>query len=369
MKIAQIAPLMESVPPKLYGGTERIVSYLTEELVRQGHEVTLFASGDSETAAELVPGAERALRLDGVKDPLPYYAILLDEVRRRAPDFDILHFHIDYLHFPLFRAMSWRAMTTLHGRQDLPDLQPLYHAFDDMPVTSISLHQRRPLPQARWIANIPHGLPVNLYPFTPAPRGGYLAFLGRISSEKQPDHAIAIARRSGLPLKIAAKVDKADQDYFEARIKPLLDEPGVEYIGEIGDADKASFLGNAAGLVFPINWPEPFGLVMIEAMACGTPVVAYRCGSVPEIVQDGVTGFVVDGIDEAVAAVGRLPTLDRALVRRSFERRFSAERMAKDYVATYRALQEEGPSLLRARGIAAAGRAGLAGGAEQAAIA
>ena len=337
MKIAQIAPIVESVPPQLYGGTERIVCYLTDELVRQGHQVTLFASGDSATEAELVSCVDRALRLDSaVIDPLPYYAITLDKVRRRQAEFDILHFHIDCLHFPLFHPQRRRTVTTLHGRQDLPDLAPLYRAFDDMPVSSISFDQRHPLPHACWVGNVHHGLPADLYPFTPARRQPYLAFLGRICAEKQPDHAIEIARRCGIPLKIAAKVDKADRAYHDQVIRPLLDQPGIEFLGEIDDAAKAAFLGDALALLFPIDWPEPFGLVVIEAMACGTPVIAYRRGSVPEIVDDGISGFIVDGIEGAVAAVGRVATLDRGGVRRCFERRFSAERMARDYLQIYR---------------------------------
>jgi glycosyltransferase involved in cell wall biosynthesis len=350
MRIAQIAPLMESVPPRVYGGTERIVSYLTEELVRRGHEVTLFATGDSRTAARLVPIVGRGLRLDdAVRDPMAYYAVLFDLLRRRADEFDILHFHIDYMHYPVFHAICRRTVTTLHGRQDLPDLQPLYTAFADMPMISISHDQRRPLPQANWVGNVYHGLPLNLYPFSIAPREPYLAFLGRFSPEKQPDHAIEISRRSGLALKMAAKIDKVDQAYFEARVKPRLGEPGIEFVGEIGDAEKAAFLGNAQALLFPIDWPEPFGLVMIEAMACGTPVIAYRRGSVPEVVDHGVSGFIVDGIDEAVAAVERAGRLDRAGVRRCFERRFSVGRMAADYIAIYRSMIEASPTRLGRR--------------------
>jgi glycosyltransferase involved in cell wall biosynthesis len=341
MRIAQIAPLMESVPPKVYGGTERIVSYLTEELVAHGHAVTLFASGDSRTGAKLVPIVGRGLRLDAaVRDPMAYYAILFDLLRRRADEFDILHFHIDYMHFPMFHAICRRTVTTLHGRQDLPDLQPLYAAFSDMPMISISHDQRRPLPQANWVGNVYHGLPLNLYPLSTAPREPYLAFLGRLSPEKQPDHAIEISRRSRLGLKLAAKIDTVDRSYFEERIKPRLGEPGIEFVGEIGDAEKAAFLGNAQALLFPIDWPEPFGLVMIEAMACGTPVIAYRRGSVPEVVDHGVSGFVVDGIDEAVTAVEHSRHIDRAGVRRCFERRFGVERMAAEYVEIYRSVIE-----------------------------
>ncbi|HEV7372423.1 glycosyltransferase family 4 protein [Arenibaculum sp.] len=340
MKIAQIAPLMERVPPRLYGGTERIVSYLTEELVRQGHDVTLFASGDSQTSARLVPCCDAALRLNRrAQDPLPYLTLMLEEVRRRADEFDILHFHIDYVHFPLFRDIAGRTVTTLHGRLDLPELLPLYRMFPDMPLVSISDDQRRPMPPVNWLGTVHHGLPAGLLPFAPAPRGGYLAFLGRISPEKRPDRAIEIARRSGLPLKIAAKVDEADRAYWEAVIEPLVRAtPNVDYVGEIGEAEKGGFLGDALALLFPVDWPEPFGLVMIEAMACGTPVIAWRCGSVPEVIDDGVTGFVVDGLDAAVGAVGRLGLLDRSAVRAAFDRRFTAPRMTRDYLDIYHRL-------------------------------
>jgi glycosyltransferase involved in cell wall biosynthesis len=340
MRIAQIAPLIESVPPRLYGGTERIVSYLTEELVRQGHEVALFASGDSLTAAELVPCSERALRLDAtVRDPLPYYMVMLDRVGRRADEFDVVHFHIDYLHFPLFRGLAARTLTTQHGRLDLPDLAVAYRAFPEFPLVSISDDQRRPCPDWHWLRTVHHGLPVNLYPFSPCAQDGYLAFLGRICPEKRPDHAIEIARRAGLPLKIAAKVDRVDQAYFEEVIRPLLRDPLIEFVGEIGEQGKAAFLGGARALLFPIDWPEPFGLVMIEAMACGTPVIAYRRGSVPEVIEDGWTGFMVDDVAGAVAAVDDLDRLDRSLIRARFEQRFTARRMAKDYVAAYTALE------------------------------
>lgn len=336
MRIAQVAPLMESVPPRLYGGTERIVSYLTEELIRQGHQVTLFASGDSVTQAELVACTNRALRMDPeVRDPLPYLVIAIDQVRRRAHEFDALHFHIDYLHFPLFRTFGRSMVTTMHGRLDLPDLLPVLTAFPEMSLVSISDHQRRPLPHLRWLRTIHHGLPTDLYSFAAAPSGDYLAFLGRICPEKRPDRAIEIARRAGIPLKIAAKVDRVDETYFAEVVRPLLRDPLIEFVGEIGEAEKASLLGDARGLLFPIDWPEPFGLVMIEAMACGTPVIAWRCGSVPEVVEDGVTGYIVDGIEDAVTAVDRLGALDRALIRRRFEGRFSAEQMAREYLAVY----------------------------------
>ena len=339
MRIAQIAPLIESVPPRLYGGTERIVSYLAEELVRQGHEVTLYASGDSLTSAELVPCTEQALRLDPrVKDPLPYYMVMLDEVRRRAPDFDALHFHIDYLHFPLFRDLAALTLTTQHGRLDLPDLSVAYRVFSEFPLVSISDDQRRPCPDWNWQRTVHHGLPPDLCAFSPQARGGYLAFLGRICPEKRPDHAIEIARRVGMPLKIAAKVDATDQAYFDRVVAPLLDDPLVEFVGEIGEDAKPAFLGGARALLFPVDWPEPFGLVMIEAMACGTPVVARPCGSVPEVVVHGRTGFLASSLVELAEAVKRLDEIDRAECRRHVERRFSVGRMAEDYERIYRQL-------------------------------
>jgi glycosyltransferase involved in cell wall biosynthesis len=342
MKIAQVAPLFERCPPRLYGGTERIVSYLTEELVRQGHDVTLFASGDSRTSANLVRCSDMSLRLNpAVKDSLPYHLIMLDQVRRQADKFDVLHFHVDLHHFPLMRDLADRTVTTLHGRLDLPDLKPFYAAFPDYPLVSISEAQRRPMPSVNWAATVPHGLPRNLLPATLRPLGDYLAFLGRISPEKRPDRAIEIAARAGLPLKIAAKIDAVDREYWDDRIAPLVEaHPNVEFVGEIDERQKAKFLGNARGLLFPIDWPEPFGLVMIEAMACGTPVVAFRHGSVPEVIDDAVTGFVVDDVAEAAAAVKRLGEIDRAKVRATFERRFTAERMARDYLAIYRSLSE-----------------------------
>jgi glycosyltransferase involved in cell wall biosynthesis len=336
MKIAQIGPLIESVPPRYYGGTERIVSYLTEELVAQGHDVTLFASGDSVTSANLIPCCEEALRLNpSVRDPIPYYMIMLDRVRRMASSFDVLHFHIDQFHFPLFRSIARHTLTTLHGRQDLPDLQQLYRAFPDMGVVSISDSQREPIPFANFLGTVYHGLPENLHRPTLSQRGGYFAFLGRISPEKRLDRAIEIAHAVGFPLKIAAKVDAVDVEYFESKIKPLLKSSDIEFVGEIADADKSKFLGEAAALLFPINWPEPFGLVMIEAMACGTPVLAFRQGSVPEVVDDGVTGFVVDDIESAIAAIPSLLSLDRRRVRQRFEERFTAARMAESYVSLY----------------------------------
>ena len=345
MKIAQIAPLMESVPPRLYGGSERIVSYLTDELVRLGHQVTLFASGDSVSRADLVPCVPAALRLDAnVRDVIPYYMLMLDRVRELADEFDILHFHIDQFHFPLFRPIANRTVTTLHGRQDLHDLKPLYVGFCDMPLISISNAQRRPVPKANYLATVQHGIPSHLHKPTYQPHGGYLAFLGRISPEKRPDRAIAIARETGIPLKIAAKVDKVDAAYFREKIEPLLDQPGIEFIGEINEREKTEFLGEARALLFPIDWPEPFGLSMIEAMACGTPVLAFRCGAVAEIIDPGVTGVIVETMDEAVKVLPQVLALDRRAVRRRFEERFTATRMAKDYIQAYRSLPKR-PSL------------------------
>jgi glycosyltransferase involved in cell wall biosynthesis len=335
MRIAQVSPLYESVPPRLYGGTERIVSYLTEELVRLGHEVTLFASGDSETRARLVAPCRRALRLDPTcLDPLAEHTLLLESVVRQASEFDVIHYHVDYLHFPFSRRSRVPHLTTLHGRLDLPDLQPLYDEFSDMPVVSISDAQRGPLPQARWVATVHHGIPVERYPFRREP-GSYLAFLGRITPEKRVDRAIQIARRTGIRLRIAAKIEPLHQDYFEAALRPFLDDPLVEFLGEIGEADKGEFLGNACALLFPIDWPEPFGLAMIESMACGTPVIAWRHGSVSEIVDEGVTGLTVENLTGAVAAVERVAALDRGACRARCARRFSVGRMAEEYVGAY----------------------------------
>jgi glycosyltransferase involved in cell wall biosynthesis len=337
MRIAQISPLMEAVPPKLYGGTERIVSYVADELVHMGHDVTVFASGDSVTAAKLEPVWPRALRLDTtVRDHLAPHIVMLQAVAERATEFDIIHSHVDYLGFPILRQTGVPFVTTLHGRLDLPELTPLYAAFDDVPVVSISDSQREPLPHANYVGTVYHGLPERL--LTPGFGGGYLAFIGRISPEKGPDAAIRIATQAGMPLKIAAKVDAVDRDYFTTCVEPLLQQPGVEFIGEINDSEKSAFLGNAAGLIFPIAWREPFGLAMIEAMACGTPVIAMRLGSVPEVVDDGVTGFIVDDEAQAVAAVRRLHGLNRARVRQVFEARFSVRRMTEDYLNVYRRL-------------------------------
>ena len=315
MKIAQVAPLYESVPPKLYGGTERVVSYLTEELVREGHQVTLFASGDSVTQAHLVEACARSLRLDQeCVDQLAHHVVLLEQVFRQASTFDLIHFHIDYMHFPLSIRQPIPTVTTLHGRLDLPDLVPLYKMFPSMPVVSISDAQRAPLPWVNWVGTVYHGLPEDLYTFQETP-GTYLAFLGRIAPEKGVDQAIAIAQQAGMPLKIAAKVDRADREYFREVVRPLLKHPLVEYVGELGGDSKDAFLGGAYALLFPIDWPEPFGLVMIEAMACGTPVIAYPRGSVPEVLEDGVTGWIVEGIEAAVQAVGRVPAISRARCR------------------------------------------------------
>jgi glycosyltransferase involved in cell wall biosynthesis len=341
LRIAQVAPLYESVPPQLYGGTERVVSYLTEELVRQGHEVTLFASGDSRTSARLVASCPRALRLDpNHRDALAQHLVMIEDVMRQADEFDVVHFHVDYLHFPASSRQRVPHVSTLHGRLDLPDLVPLYQAFPEMPVVSISNAQRKPLPWLNWQATVHHGLPADLHGCEEEPED-YLAFLGRVSPEKRLDRAIEIAGQAGLPLRIAAKVDRADQDYYEQVIRPLLKRPGVEFLGEIGEQDKRSFLGRARALLFPIDWPEPFGLVLIEAIACGTPVIAFRRGSVPEVVDHGETGFICSTVDEAVEAVGHLPEISRRGCRQVFERRFTTSRMARDYVEIYRRQLEE----------------------------
>jgi glycosyltransferase involved in cell wall biosynthesis len=342
MRIAQVAPLTEAVPPKFYGGTERVVHWLTEELVALGHEVTLFASGDSQTSAKLEATWPKALRLDGsVRDPNALHMVMLERVRQKCDDeeFDFLHFHLDYYPFSLFCRQPTPFVTTLHGRLDLPEHQPVFTTFADIPVISISNAQRRPAPQANFIQTVYHGLPENL--LTPRPvTPGYLAVLGRIAPEKGVDRAIRIAKRCGVPLRIAAKVDRTDEEYFDQIIRPMLDHPLIEFIGEIGDREKPDFLSGALALLLPIDWPEPFGIVMIEAMACGTPVIAYNRGSVPEVVDEGITGFVVEDEMSAVAAVGRVGGLDRGAVRRQFEARFTARRMAQDYLAAYRGLVE-----------------------------
>ena len=350
MRIAQVAPLTEAVPPKLYGGTERVVHWLTEELVALGHDVTLFASGDSQTSAKLCPTWPKALRLDGsVRDPNALHMVMLENVRQRCDDeeFDFLHFHLDYYPFSLFYRQPTPFLTTLHGRLDLPEHQPVFTLFKDVPVVSISDAQRRPVPQANWVRTVLHGLPETLLmpkPVTPS----YLAVLGRIAPEKGVDRAIKIAMRCGIPLKIAAKVDRADQDYYDQVISPLINgNPLIEYVGEIGDHEKPEFLSGALGLLLPIDWPEPFGLVMIEAMACGTPVIAYNRGSVPEVIDHGMTGFVVEDELSAVAAVHLLPDLSRARVRERFEQRFTARRMALDYLAAYRSLIERAEPRIR----------------------
>ena len=338
MRIAQVAPLYESVPPRLYGGTERVVHHLTESLVKQGHDVTLFASGDSSTTAKLVSCSPRALRLASTIQPNAHHLLMLEQVCQMADQFDIIHFHTDFLHFPLSRRQPAPHVTTLHGRLDITELIPLYEEFREVPVISISNSQRAPLAWVNWQATVYHGLPRDLY----LPGGGtgnYFAFVGRISPEKRVDRAIEIARRSGIPVKIAAKVDPADQAYFDAQIRPLLDGPGVEFIGEIGEREKGEFIGNALALLFPIDWPEPFGLVIIESLACGTPVIAWNCGSVPELISDGITGFVVNNLDEAVEAVERLDSINRRRCREVFERRFSVERMTADYLSVYWHLQ------------------------------
>jgi glycosyltransferase involved in cell wall biosynthesis len=338
MRIAQVAPLTEAVPPKLYGGTERVVCWLTEELVALGHDVTLFASGDSQTTAKLEAAWPRSLRLDGaIRDANALHMMMLEQVRRQAHDFDVLHFHLDYYPFSLFSRQSTPFVTTLHGRLDLPEHQPVFKVFSSVPVVSISNAQRRPLPHAGWVRTIHHGLPERLLMPSHVKRD-YLAFLGRIAPEKAVDRAIHIAHRCGIPLKIAAKVDNADRDYFEAQIRPLLDSPLIEYLGEIGDHEKSNFLSGAMALLATIDWPEPFGLVMIEAMACGTPVIAFNRGSVPEVVDDGLTGFIVEDETSAVAAVSRLSGLSCDKVRRRFEERFTARRMANDYLSVYRSL-------------------------------
>jgi glycosyltransferase involved in cell wall biosynthesis len=349
MRIAQVAPLTEAVPPKLYGGTERVVHWLTEELVALGNDVTLFASGDSQTSAKLESIWPKALRLDGsVRDPNALHTVMLERVRQKCDDeeFDFLHFHLDYYPFSLFSRQPTPFLTTLHGRLDLPEHEPVFTTFSSVPVISISNAQRRPVPQANWVRTIHHGLPEKL--LTPRPiTPNYLAVLGRIAPEKGVDRAIKIAIRCGIPLKIAAKVDRDDQDYYDEIIRPLMDHPLVEYIGEIGDHEKSDFLSGAIGLLLPIDWPEPFGIVMIEALACGTPVIAYNRGSVPEIIDEGLTGFIVEDEISAVAAVRRLSQLNREAVRKQFEARFTARRMALDYLASYRSLMDTAESRIK----------------------
>jgi glycosyltransferase involved in cell wall biosynthesis len=345
--------LYESVPPRLYGGTERVVAHLSDALVQMGHDVTLFASADARTAAKLVPVRDQAIRLDPaiLKSDLAAHLAQIAEVRDRAAQFDVIHFHTDMVHFPFFEHMAGRTVTTLHGRLDMKDLPQVYARWPQFPLVSISDDQRKPLPFANWAGTVHHGVAADIYEFRRS-SAGYLAFLGRFSPEKRPDRAIAIAKRVGRPLKLAAKVDAADRVYFEEKIEPLLHDPLIDFLGEIGDDKKSAFLGGADALLFPIDWPEPFGLVMIEAMACGTPVIAYDCGSVPEIVEDGVTGFIVRNEAEAVTALDRIGALNRAEIRRRFEQRFSATAMAMRYLNLYAELAK--PTLLRVTSAAAA---------------
>ena len=343
LKIAQISPLFESVPPKFYGGTERVVSYLSDELVIQGHDVTLYASGDSITRAKLFSITPEALRLKKFTDPLAFHILQLQEVLEAASNFDILHFHTDYLHFPLSNLAGLPTITTLHGRLDIPELQPLFKKFSHMPVVSISDAQRKPLPQAKWIGTVYHGLPLELYKKGNG-KGNYLAFIGRISPEKRVDLAIEIARQAGLQIKVAAKVDKVDEIYFDKHIKHLMELPHVEFLGEIGEDQKNEFLGNALALLFPIDWPEPFGIVMIEAMGCGTPVIAFERGSVPEIIDEGQTGFIVENVDQAVKALKKIDQLSRDVCRQIFEQRFSVTNMVHQYVKLYKKILEANQS-------------------------
>ena len=343
MRIAHIAPLAEAVPPRLYGGTERVIWWLTEALVEMGHDVTLFASGDSRTSARLIPCSETGLRLAGVNEHLASLLAMLDRVLRAADQFDVLHFHVDFLHFPTFRHIAGKCLTTLHGRQDLPDFWPAYETFPEMKLVSISDNQRLPIADANFIGTVYHGMPRDLIPLG-AGDGDYLAFVGRISPEKRPDRAIEIAKRAGIKLKIAAKVDTVDTAYYRDQIAPLIDHPLIEFVGEIGDADKAAFLGGARALLFPVDWPEPFGLVMIEAMAAGTPVIAWPNGSVAEVVEHGRSGFLVESIEEAVAAVRAAAALPRAGIRAAFDRKFTADRMARDYMRLYEGLAASRPA-------------------------
>lgn len=364
MRIAQVSPLFESVPPRLYGGTERVVHWLTEALVAQGHDVTLFASGDSQTSARLVAACPEALRLARCKDQLAAHVLLPELVYAMVQEFDIIHWHVDYFHFQATRRQKFPHLTTLHGRLDLPELNPVYRYYADLPLVSISDFQRRPLPFAHWVGTVHHGMPQETY--SPVyTRGQYLAFLGRFSPEKRPDRAIEIARRSGVPLKMAAKIDDSDRAYFEEVVRPLLKQPGIEYLGEIGDKDKNEFLGNAMALLFPIDWPEPFGLVMIEAMACGTPVIAWPGGSVPEVLTGGLSGCIVESIDAAVKAVERVAGWSRRQVRAAFDARFTSDRMARDYCALYQRMLEPQPqpvsgfSLPRSRSLSGSGAVGV----------
>ena len=334
MRIAQVAPLAEAVPPKLYGGTERVIWWLTEALVDLGHDVTLYASGDSETSAKLIPCAQRGLRLDGINGHVAYTVAMIDQVFTDSEKYDYIHFHVDFVHLPLFKHLAGKCLTTLHGRLDMPDFLPGFTHFPEARLVSISNDQRRPVPEANFVGTVYHGLPEQLIPFSPD-GGDYLAFLGRISPEKRPDRAIEIALKSGMKLKMAAKVDHADKEYFAKEIEPLLDHPLIEFIGEIGDLDKPAFLGNARALLFPIDWPEPFGLVMIEAMAAGTPTIAWQTGSTPEVIDHGRSGFLVNSIDEAVEAVTLAGKLPRQSVRSCFEQRFTARRMAEDYLRLF----------------------------------
>jgi glycosyltransferase involved in cell wall biosynthesis len=344
MRIAQVAPLYESIPPRLYGGTERIVAYLADALVELGHDVTVFTSADAVTKARLLSTRDQALRLDPapLKSDLAAHLCMVHELRRHLDEFDVLHFHTDMVHFPFFEAIATRTLTTLHGRLDIKDLSECYQRWPHYPLVSISDSQRAPMPSANWLDTVPHGLPENLYRPVAKPSCDYLAFLGRMSPEKRPDRAIAIARRVNMAIRMAAKVDAADAAYFRATVEPLLSQPGVSYLGEIDDAKKQAFLAHASALLFPIDWPEPFGMVMIEAMACGTPVIAWNCGAVREVIDHGITGFIVDTEDEAVDAIMRLPELDRAHIRQVFLKRFSARIMAERYLALYRQLNIRG---------------------------
>ncbi len=340
MKIAQVAPLYESVPPQAYGGTERVIHYLTEELVALRHEVVLFASGDSQTSAELQPCCTRSLRLEPeLRSPLAYHTVMLEKLLSERARFDVIHFHVDYLHFLISKAVGWPHLTTLHGRLDLPELKPLYERFRALPLVSISDAQRLPVPNANWLMTVPHGIPKDMLTFSGAP-SDYFAFLGRISPEKGIVPAIEIATALGVPLRIAAKIDNVDRDYHQGTVAPLLRSPLIEFVGEIRDAAKSEFLGGARALLFPIDWPEPFGLVMIEAMACGTPVIAFRRGSVAEVIEDGVTGFIVDDVEQAIAASARISELSRWRIREEFERRFTSRQMTTQYLALYERIAE-----------------------------